>query len=513
MSWRPVKAAPKPAMAMDTKIIVFAALVAVNLGVFAYHGDPRDKLPESVKKAREGSSNIAHAKMTDRAIKAQQARKAAHKQSSLASPEVQADVHSNAQADTQKVESPEVKEVPTKLADAGSTIWHVDEFVGPPFDPAFGLRTPGVIQRVEEVKLKSGQTAAAAISALGVKNEEITRVISSLQELVDFRRLRPGYIFKARFDGLDELISLDVISSKINQVRTEKKDSQYVAHQLNIEVDTLLVPIHGVVNSSLWGAVTSAGESPSLVMAIAGIFEWEIDFYTEVYAGDTFRILVEKRYAEGEFLGYGRVLGAEFVSNGTPHQAFIVDAKAEVSAYYDEMGQSMRKKLLKTPLQYGRVTSGFGRRRHPVLGYTRAHQGIDYGTPVGTPVWAVGEGKVIRAFRNGGYGNYVEVRHANGWRSEYAHLSKIKVRVGEHVSQKQVIALSGNTGISTGPHLHYGLKKHGTFVNPARQSFDRGKSLTGSAKETFLKNAEEYLRKMDEHPVASETARRTVQEG
>ena len=120
-----------------------------------------------------------------------------------------------------------------------------------------------------------------------------------------------------------------------------------------------------------------------------------------------------------------------------------------------------------------------GKRRHPVLGYTRSHNGIDYGVGTGTPAWSVGGGKVVRAGRHGGYGKLVEIRHANGWLSQYAHLSKISVRVGQRVTQKQIIGKTGSTGMSTGPHLHYGLKRHGAYVNPLAQKFSRGKSLKG----------------------------------
>ena len=212
-------------------------------------------------------------------------------------------------------------------------------------------------------------------------------------------------------------------------------------------------------------------------------------------------MLVEKRYAKGKLVSYGRVLAAEYVNGGLAHRAFYFQAK-EGTGYFADNGESCKKLLLKMPLQYGRMTSGFGSRHHPVLGYTRAHNGVDYGVPVGTQVWSVGDGRVVKAGYGNGFGNVVEINHANGWTSQYAHLSAIAVKVGQHVSQKQVIAKSGNTGMSTGPHLHYGLKRNNGYVNPAGQKFDRAEPLKGAELAAFKHEVDKLSSELDRISVA-----------
>ncbi|MBC7793978.1 MAG: M23 family metallopeptidase, partial [Clostridia bacterium] len=187
--------------------------------------------------------------------------------------------------------------------------------------------------------------------------------------------------------------------------------------------------------------------------------------------------------------------------DGDLHRAFYFKAK-NGTGYFADNGESCRKILLKMPLQYGRMTSGFGSRHHPVLGYTRTHNGVDYGVPVGTQVWSVGDGRVVKAGHGNGFGNVVEVSHANGWISQYAHLSAVAVKVGQHVSQKQVIAKSGNTGMSTGPHLHYGLKRNNGYVDPAAQKFDRAESLKGAELAAFKHEVEKLSSELDRISVA-----------
>ena len=310
-------------------------------------------------------------------------------------------------------------------------------------------------------------------------------IIKSLEPYVDFRRMRPGNYFKLFLDGAQRVQSVDLYKSMLDQSHAERQANGWVGQKIEVPVVSSNIAVKGEITSSLWVALTSTGESGELVNEFVDIFAWDIDFYTQVFPGDTFRVLVEKKYADGDFIGYGKIEAAEFISNGTVFRGYMHEEKNGTIGFYDESGSSMRKQLLKSPLKYGHVTSRFGKRRHPVLGYTRAHNGIDYGVLTGTPTWSVGEGRVVRAGTYGGYGKLVEIRYANGWLSQYAHLSKILVKKGQRVSQKQIIGLTGSTGMSTGPHLHYGLKHHGSYVNPLAQKFSRGKALSGKDLERF----------------------------
>ena len=159
----------------------------------------------------------------------------------------------------------------------------------------------------------------------------------------------------------------------------------------------LVSAVEGEVSISLWDALISSGEKAALVSLFVEIFAWDIDFFSDVHPGARFRILVEKVHGNGEFIGYGNILAAEFVQGEEVHQAFAHVGEKEIVSYFDKDGNSMRKQLLKAPVKYANVTSGFGNRRHPILGYTRKHNGVDYGLPTGTPVWSVGDGRVVRA--------------------------------------------------------------------------------------------------------------------
>ncbi|HVO21456.1 MAG TPA: M23 family metallopeptidase, partial [Anaeromyxobacter sp.] len=189
---------------------------------------------------------------------------------------------------------------------------------------------------------------------------------------------------------------------------------------------------------------------------------------------DLLRVVVQKVFADGKLLRYGDVLAAEYAgaATGTKRLFRYTDPDGQTS-YFDESGQSARRGFLKSPLKLARITSGYGNRVHPLLGYEKAHQGVDYGAPEGTPVWAVGDGVVEQSGWNGGCGKSVTLRHRNGLETLYCHLSAVAVSAGKPVAQKQVIGYVGSTGLATGPHLHYAVRKAGSFVNPLKLQIPR----------------------------------------
>lgn len=375
--------------------------------------------------------------------------------------------------------------------------------IDPPLDPLAGLRSPLKVQRVSEQVLAAGELPAHALRKLGVADETIASVFESLSKHIDFRRMRPGHRFRARFDGADELMSLTVSLGALDEYVASRVDGRFEAAEVEKAVETVVDHVAGTVVSSLWNSVLASGERASLIPPLVDIFAWEIDFYRDVQSGDSFEVLVEKTYVDGNFAGYGDILAARYTNADVPHAAYLMERKDDGAAfYYDAQGESMRKQLLKAPLKYGRVTSGFGRRRHPILGYTRAHNGVDYGVPSGTPIWSVGDGRVLRAGWAGGYGRVVTIQHANNWVSQYAHLSKILVKKGQRVRQKDVVGHVGSSGLATGPHLHYELKKNGAFVNPATQRFERAKSLRGDRLVEFQRKVASLKQQLDHARVA-----------
>ncbi len=453
-------------------------LGAINVAVFLYYGDPRERAREMAPPAPSAESPRQRA--TQRRADLKDARLPAVVWSDAAA---FADFHRTG-----------------VIADTES---EVEPWANTGLDPLLGLRTPGPEQRVEVVQLKLGQTLPMALAGIGASPQDLASAITALQTLVDFRRLRAGQTLKARLDDSGKLLSLGIHQSIAESVEATRDGEVFKAVKVDVPIETVIANVSGTVSSTLWEAIAGRGEEPGLIADFADVFAWEIDFFRDVRVGDSYRMLVEKRYARGKLVGYGRILAAEYVNDGSSHRVFYHAAAGTTGGYYGATGESAKKLLLKMPLQYGRMTSGFGTRHHPVLGYTRAHNGVDYGVPVGTPVWAVGDGRVVKAGWGSGFGNLVEIAHANGWTSQYAHLSSIAVRVGQHVSQKMTIARSGNTGMSTGPHLHYGLKQHDRYVNPASQKFDRAEPLKGDELQAFKLEVERLSAELDRITVAS----------
>ena len=257
--------------------------------------------------------------------------------------------------------------------------------------------------------------------------------------------------------------------------------------------------------------MAETGETIQLAMLVAEIFSGQIDFDSDLQPGDSFDILVEKSNHDGQFSGYGAVLGARFLTDGRDLRAFRwTDPATGKPSFYDENGRSLKRFFLRSPLRFEpRITSGFSRSRlHPIYRTYRAHLGIDYGAPVGAPVVAVASGAVVSAGWSGGGGNMVRIRHASGFESYYLHLSAFAkgIRAGAHVDQGQLIGRVGATGAATGPHLDYRLRKNGVFVNPLTEhrKLPPGEPIPDSGLPAFRTAAAETLQRMSE-TVSAET--------
>lgn len=257
-----------------------------------------------------------------------------------------------------------------------------------------------------------------------------------------------------------------------------------------IDYTTTLASLSGTVDDNLYQAVADIGESPQLALQLVDLFGSEINFIRNLQAGDSFTALIEKRYRNGEYKGYGRILAATFTNGNKTSHAFLFGDGTEEPSYFNQNGESLKKTLLQSPLAFTRMTSSFSHnRRHPILGTHRPHLGVDYAAPVGTPVKAVGAGTVTRRGWAGGYGNQVIIKHTGGLESLYAHLSGFArgLREGQKVSQGQVIGFVGSTGLSTGPHLDFRLRQNGTFINPAKAINPRASGVAPAQMAAFKK--------------------------
>jgi murein DD-endopeptidase MepM/ murein hydrolase activator NlpD len=333
--------------------------------------------------------------------------------------------------------------------------------------------------RILNRRIERNQVLATALRSAGLDGIQTDRVIGALQGVFDFRRSHVGDQLRLVLrDG--ELDHLDYRQSPVDEWQVRRDGERYVASKREIEVETQVSRVELEVASSLYDAALTAKEDPTIALALADVFAWDIDFYVDVRRGDRVRCLVEKVLSKGRLLRYGEVLAAEYRGEAVgTKRVFRWQLPDGDWSYFQEDGTSARKAFLKSPLKFAHVTSRFGMRFHPVLEYLKAHQGVDYAAAVGTPVWSVADGTVTLAGNTGAGGNSVCVRHRNGFETCYLHLSSYAsgVRSGARVQQKQVIGYSGNTGRTTGPHLHFAMKRNGAFVNPLNQKFPRSEPV------------------------------------
>jgi murein DD-endopeptidase MepM/ murein hydrolase activator NlpD len=319
-----------------------------------------------------------------------------------------------------------------------------------------------------ERAIPSGENITDFLQGMGLPRQTILAVVSAARPVYDLTRLRAGnhLTVGATLDGTLRVIRYQIDAERFLSILS--RGEEFHAEIKTIPTQTETVRVSGRIEDSLFNAVGDAGESPELALRLADIFGWDLDFYTDPRRGDTFRAVIERKTnLNGELLSYGKLLAADYVNAGHAFQAVLFREPGGREAYYTPDGKSLQKAFLRSPLKFSApVTSRFSRSRfHPILKTHRAHLGIDYGAPAGSPVQSIGDGKVIFAGRSGGAGNMVHIRHANGYETQYLHLSRILVRVGERVSQGQRIGLVGATGLATGPHLDFRIRQHGHYRN------------------------------------------------
>lgn len=317
-----------------------------------------------------------------------------------------------------------------------------------------------------------GRTLGALLHEYDVLEADRIALVSAVQEVFDVRRMRVGqpYAVDRLLDGHVRSFEYEIDGDRRLLVQADEANA-FLASIESIPKEITVDAVEGRISRqtpSLTQALDAVGERIDLALQMADIFSGELDFSSELQPGDEFRLVVERHTRNGDFAGYGAILAAEFVASGRPLRAYRFTPEVGKPAYYDEEGRSLKRFFLKSPLKFEpRITSRFSSsRRHPILGYTRAHNGVDYSAPPGAPVATVAPGTVTLAGWTNGGGRTVRVRHNNGYESEYLHLSAITVRAGQRVSQGDLVGKVGSTGLATGPHLHYGLRRNGRYVNP-----------------------------------------------
>ncbi|MBI2160750.1 MAG: M23 family metallopeptidase [Candidatus Rokubacteria bacterium] len=376
--------------------------------------------------------------------------------------------------------------------------WLLSAPVPPPATeprPAF----PTTTRRVE---VKPGDTLVSALARAGLDPRTAGEVTARLvHKGAEPRKFRPGAALDLTWNFRREPIEVRYAPSPWVRFAAVPARGSWEVARSEIEPDVRVEAVQGRVRRSLFEAVEETGESPQLVLAMVEIFSSDFDFITDTRRGDRFRLLVEKRYARGVFVDYGRILATQYASEGRILSGVGYARGGEARwAYYDPGGHSLKKSFLKSPLEFTRITSGFTYARpHPILGGVRPHLAIDYAAPTGTPVRAVGDGVVTAAGWDGGNGISVTIRHRSGYATMYNHLSKLGpgIRAGARVSQRQVIGSVGATGLATGPHLDYRVSKNGRFVNPLGERFIPGEPIAADERARFLEHARVALRRLE----------------
>lgn len=361
---------------------------------------------------------------------------------------------------------------------------------------SFNEQVAGEKDNVRSGVIGSGDTASTLLQEW-LPLSDVNAMDEASKSLFPLRRLREGqpYSVYVNEEGLERFEYEIDDSDKLILTRDADSPSHFSARIEKIPYEVLLERIEGVIDSSLFQSVADLGESPILAVRLADIFAWEVNFIKDIRQGDQFTLVVEKNFREGEFKRYGKVLAANFVNQGKKHEAFLFRSDDGSPYYFTESGESLKRAFLQAPLSFTRISSGFTPKRfHPILKEWRSHPAIDYAAPSGTPVKAVGNAVVNYAGWGTGAGNYISLKHSNGYETMYLHLSGFArgLKKGNKVSQGEVIGFVGSTGYSTGPHLDFRMKKDGSFVNPMSALNPRADSMDKKSLPEFKKRAAYY---------------------
>ncbi len=355
----------------------------------------------------------------------------------------------------------------------------------------------------KNVTVKNGDSLSLIFSRQGLSPQQLHQVLSLGKEAKVLTRLFPGDKLKLNITDDKQLkaLSYDIDQTKTLHI-TQRSDNigGYTATTEALQIETRTTNSSGVIDSSLFLGAQKAGLSDNLTMELAGIFGWDIDFALDIRKGDSFTVVYEEHYLDGKKLRNGKILAAEFNNRGKAYRAVrYTDSKGD-SDYYSPDGKSMRKAFLRTPVEFSRISSRFNlKRKHPVLNKIRAHKGVDYAAPRGTPIRATGEGKVVHRGNKGGYGRTIIIQHGSRYSSLYAHMKNYArgMKNGKRVKQGQIIGYVGSSGLATGPHLHYEFRLNGAVRNPLTVKLPDAAPLAKKYRADFNTKSRPYLAQLD----------------
>ena len=353
--------------------------------------------------------------------------------------------------------------------------------------------------------VERGDSLYQILLSHGAEVREVGELLAACKSLAELQRLRPGELLNLFFRGdSQELTKVRYHDSTGKVLTLAHGDHGWITSRYAEPLVIAPALARGTIRDSLYQSAMDEKIDFELALELADIFAWDIDFFVDLRPGDNYTFLYEQKYKEGTLVGNGRITAAQFHNDSTRHLAYYYEVPGRAADYYDHEGKSLRKQFLKSPLRYSHISSGYSRRRlHPILKIYRPHPGIDYAAPAGTPVASVGDGRVIFKGWKNGYGRYIALRHNNLYTTTYGHLSRfaVKLKVGSNVKQGEVIGYVGASGLASGPHLDFRMKKNGSFVNPLKMRFPAARPVPESHMEEFKKRVA-YLEEMLEHLIA-----------
>jgi murein DD-endopeptidase MepM/ murein hydrolase activator NlpD len=355
----------------------------------------------------------------------------------------------------------------------------------------------------QNIIIEKGDNLSRTFSQLGLSPHQVYTVMSLGKSVRPLAFLQPGQLLQIALEGDTDnrrLIALRLNFSPISYLEVRAENDGFRAKQVTRDIEAHLETITGTIKSSLFEDGLQAGLTNKQVMDLTQIFGWDIDFALDLRPGDSFKVLFEEHYFQDKKVQNGPIFAAEFTNRGKTFRAIRYTNANGDTNYYTPEGLSMRKAFLRTPVNYSRISSYFNlKRKHPILNRIRAHKGVDYAAPTGTLIKAAGDGKVTFVGRKGGYGNTIVLQHGVKYSTLYGHLSRFKrgLKVGAEVAQGEVIGYVGQTGLATGPHLHYEFLVNGTHRNPLTVKLPQANPIPAPLKQDFQKTAAKLVTKLD----------------
>ena len=342
-----------------------------------------------------------------------------------------------------------------------------------------------------EYLAKSGDTIQSVINKLKISREEKKIIINSILKQEELKIIKINQKFLFKIDNLDnnQVVEFKVETDKKNEILfTKSNKKEFISEKIKKNFTKKLVYKETIINESLYNSAMNLKISPSIIVEFARLYGFQIDFQRDIWKNDSFQIIYEEFINEkNNIVDTGEIIFASLNLQNKDYQLYKYEYDKNKIDYFDENGKSIKKTLMKTPINGARLSSSFGKRKHPILGYTKMHLGTDFAAPTGTPIMASGDGKVIKVGWCGGGGNCVKIKHNSKYQTVYAHMSKFGrgIKKGVRVKQGQIIGYVGSTGLSTGPHLHYEVIENGKKINSQKLKLPSGKTLKGEQRKKF----------------------------